>query len=56
MSAVYTLEQILNRLDELSLDGQAFCLIQPEQPTADDDGLFRTLHLLANALGIIQGS
>jgi hypothetical protein len=25
MSAVYTLEQILNRLDELSLDGQAFC-------------------------------
>jgi len=25
MSAVYTLEQILNRLDALSLDGQAFC-------------------------------
>ncbi|HEY7204193.1 MAG TPA: hypothetical protein VIA61_07860 [Methylomirabilota bacterium] len=25
MSAVYTLEQILDRLDELSLDGQAFC-------------------------------
>jgi hypothetical protein len=25
MSSVYTLEQILNRLDELSLDGQAFC-------------------------------
>jgi hypothetical protein len=25
MSAVYTLEQILNRFDELSLDGQAFC-------------------------------
>jgi hypothetical protein len=25
MSAVYTLEQILNRLDRLSPDGQAFC-------------------------------
>ena len=25
MSAVYTLEQILSRLDELSLDGQTFC-------------------------------
>ena len=25
MSAVYTLEQILNRLDALSLDGQSFC-------------------------------
>lgn len=25
MSAVYTLEQLLSRLDDLSLDGQAFC-------------------------------